>query len=134
MAKLFAKKEIFKVRSNAIDPAGLGEPATADEFLRRGMAYYARGIFNAAEVDLRASIALDSAHIDAYYCLGMVLKALDKKQEATEAFSRVLQLISTSEVGKSTKNDMLSRLAVGHMNMINQGDWNLEKVIWQRST
>ena len=134
MAKLFAKKEIFKVRSSSIDPADLGEPATANEFLRRGMAYYARGIFNTAEADLRASIALDSAQIDAYYCLGMVLKALDRKQEATEAFNRVLLLISTSEVGKSTKNDMLSRLALGHMNMINQGDWNLEKIIWQRST
>jgi hypothetical protein len=60
----------------------------------------------------------------------MVRKALGRKAEASEAFSQVLKLISSETCDKSTRKDMLRRLALGHINMINQGDWNLEKEIW----
>jgi tetratricopeptide (TPR) repeat protein len=131
MNKLFKKKEIFKVKSMPIDPASMGEPKTADELQKRGMAYYARQQYAEAEADLKKAISLDSTHLDSYYSLGMVYKAVDRKEEAVDAFTHVLDLIKANPGVDTTKNDMLRKLALGHVNEINQGDWNLEKEIWQ---
>ena len=132
MARIFSKKEISKVKSQALNPLTMGEPVSADDYLRRGIAYYARGQYDEAEADLKVSISKYGNQIDAYYALGMVCKAAGRKIEATAAFNQVLQLLNNSKGEKSTRNDMLRRLALGHVNMINQGDWNLEKEIWHR--
>ncbi len=134
MAKLFGKKEIFKVKSKPVEPGSMGDPSTTEDFFKRGMAYYARKRFSEAEADFEASISLDSTKIDAYYGLGMVCKAQRKNAEATQAFNKVLELTSCEAGDKNTRLDMLRRLALGHVNMINQGDWNLEKEIWRRIT
>jgi tetratricopeptide (TPR) repeat protein len=131
MNKLFKKMEIFKVKSMPIYPTSLGEPTTADDFQKRGMAYYARKQYAQAEVDLKKAISLDSNHLDSYYSLGMVYKATDRKEEAVDAFTHVIDLIQANPGVETTKNDMLRKLALGHMNEINQGDWNLEKEIWK---
>lgn len=131
MRRLFKKKEIFKVKSLPIDPGSMGEPTSADEFQRRGMAYYARKQFSAAEDDLKKAISLDSTHIDSYYSLGMVLKAIGRKEDATAAFNQVLNLLGAYTPTDKIKFDMLRRLALGHINEMNQGDWNLEKEIWK---
>jgi tetratricopeptide (TPR) repeat protein len=110
----------------------MAEPTMADEFQRRGMAYYARKQYNPAEHDLKKAILLDKSNIDSFYGLGMVLKAMNRKDEAVEAFKQVLNLVEAKADSNKTKNDMLRRLALGHINIITQGDWNLEKEIWQR--
>jgi Tfp pilus assembly protein PilF len=132
MKRIFSKKEIYKVKSLPIDPNKLGEPVIADEYQRRGMAYYARKQYNAAEDDLSKAIQLDDKNIDSFYSLGMVLKAMKRNDKAVESFNQVLSLIQTQPESNKTKNDMLRRLALGHINEITQGDWNLEKEIWQR--
>jgi len=133
MSKLFKKKEIFKVKSKAIDPANIEAPSTADDYQKRGMAYYARKDYNAAEADLNKAIQLDNNHLDAYYSLGMVLKAVGKKEEAVAAFNQVIHLVSTLGGENATKSDMLRKLALGHVNEITHGDWNLEKEIWKHT-
>jgi tetratricopeptide (TPR) repeat protein len=132
MKKIFAKKEIFKVKSQPIDPNKMGEPTKADEFQRRGMVYYARKQFNAAEDDLKRAISLDNSNIDSFYGLGMVLKAVNRRDEAVAAFNQVLKLVGSNVDANKTKMDMLRRLALGHINFITQDDWNLEKEIWKR--
>jgi tetratricopeptide (TPR) repeat protein len=132
MKKLFTQKEIFKVKSHTIDPNKMGEPMKADEYLRRGMAYYARKQYIAGEADFKKAISLDENNIDSFYGLGMLLKALNRKDEAVEAFIHVLNLLRVRDDSDKIKNDMLRRLARGHINAITQGDWNLEKEIWQR--
>jgi tetratricopeptide (TPR) repeat protein len=129
--KLFKKKEIFKVKSVPVDPVSMEQPASAAEYQRRGMAYYARKQFDAAEADLKKAISLDGNHIDSFYSLGMVFKAQDRKDEAVEAFKQVLALLAASSDAGKANNDMLRRLALGHINEITQGDWNLEKEIWK---
>jgi tetratricopeptide (TPR) repeat protein len=114
-----------------MNPASMGEPASADEYQRRGMAFYARKQFDAAVTDLKKAISLDNNHIDSYYSLGMVLKALDRKEEASDAFKQVLSLIKANPNPDTTKYDMLRKLALGHINEMNLGDWNLEKEIWK---
>jgi tetratricopeptide (TPR) repeat protein len=131
MAKIFKKKEIFKVKSIPIDPSSMTEPTTSEDFLKRGMAFYARKQYDAAEGDLKKSISLDSNNLDAYYSQGMVQKALGDKEDAIGSFTRVLELISANPAPSNSKYDMLRRLALGHVNEITQGDWNLEKEIWK---
>ena len=132
MKKVFKKKEIFKVKSVPIDPDKMGQPTSAYDYQRRGMAYYARKQYDAAEADLQKAVMLDGNNIDNFYCLGMVFKAMDRKDVAVEPFTQTLTLIRTGADSDKTKNDMLRRLARGHINEITQGDWNLEKEIWQR--
>ncbi len=129
-----AKKEIYKVKSIPVDPATMPEPTTAADFVRRGMACYARQQFDKASLDLDAAISLDPKDREAYYALGMVKKAQEKPDEAVAAFRQVIDLISSETGANRVKADMLRRLALGHINEITQGDWNLEKEIWQRIT
>lgn len=131
MAKMFQKKEIFKVKSIPMDPASITEPSTAEDYQKRGFAFYARKQYTEAERDLRKAISLDINKIDSYYSLGMVLKALDRKDEAMDAFQQVLHRIETNPSSNKARDDMLKRLALGHINEISQGDWNLEKEIWK---
>jgi tetratricopeptide (TPR) repeat protein len=128
---IFKKKDIFKVKSVPVDPASMGEPATAEDYVRRGMAYYARKQFDAAAADLNKAISLNPKEREAYYALGMVMKAQGKKEEAVAAFQQALDLIASETGPNQVKTDMLRRLALGHINEISQGDWNLEKEIWQ---
>jgi tetratricopeptide (TPR) repeat protein len=134
MKKVFTKKEIFKVKSKLIDPNEMVKPESVVDFQNRGMAYYAREQFDAAENDLRTAILMDESNIDSYYSLGMVLKALNHKDEAVQAFNQVLKHVKLKDDSDKTKNDMIRRLALGHINIITLGDWNLEKEIWQRIT
>ena len=128
---IFKKKDIFKVKSVPVDPAAMGEPTTAEDYVRRGMAYYARKQYDAAVTDLNKAISLNPQEREAYYALGMVLKAQEKKEAAVAAFQKTLDLIASETGVNQVKADMLRRLALGHMNEISQGDWNLEKEIWQ---
>ena len=84
-----------------------------------------------AEKDLRTSITMNGELVDAYYVLGMVLKASAQNQEAAQAFETVLDLLSKGLVKNSNRVAMLRRLSKGHINEIRIGDWNLEKEIWQ---
>jgi tetratricopeptide (TPR) repeat protein len=132
MVKLFKKKEIFKVKSVPVDPETIAEPATVDDYQRRGMAYYARKQFSEAEADLKKAITLDTKSVDSYYSLGMVLKAAGRSDDAVNAFNQVVNIISERSDAKTVKYDMLRKLALGHINEITKGDWNLEKEIWKR--
>lgn len=133
MRNLFRKKEIFKVKSVAMDPASMGNPSTVDQYQKRGMAYYARQNYEQAEADLRKAASMDGSNIDVFYSLGLVLKAANHKDEAVEAFKQALNLISSAKDTNKTKYDMLRKLALGHVNEITQGDWNLEKEIWKHT-
>jgi tetratricopeptide (TPR) repeat protein len=116
-----------------VDPAKMAEPVTVDDYQKRGMAYYARQQYQEAEADLKKATTMDGYSIDAYYSLGMVLKAEGKKAEAVTAFTQVINLILARPDANQVKYGMLRRLALGHINELNQGDWNLESEIWKRT-
>ena len=134
MRKLFIKKEIFKVKSVPYDPASMAQPLDAFAFTCRGSAYYARKEYEFAVIDLEKAIAIDNSNIDSFYILGMVYKATQEKEKATSAFKRVLELIKAQLETNKIRSAMVRRLALAHINVITQGDWNLEKEIWQRIT
>jgi tetratricopeptide (TPR) repeat protein len=129
--KFFQKKEIYKVKSVPMDPASVNDPSTASEYHRRGVAYYARKQYDSAIEDLKKATILEGNMVDAFYSLGMVYKAMNRKEEAVENFQKVVELIAAEGQTGKVSADMLRRLALGHMNELTQGDWNLEKEIWK---
>jgi tetratricopeptide (TPR) repeat protein len=103
------------------------------------MAYYARKEYSKAEIDLKQAISMDAMNVDAFYSLGMVLKAQGQKNEAVNAFGKVIEFLDkagagTPEKGSNPGKDILRRLALGHVNELTTGDWNLEKEIWQHTS
>ena len=129
---LFKKKEIFKVTSTEMDPDEMVEPSNVAEFIERGMVFYARKRYGEAEKDLRAAIALDPKSIDAYYSLGMILKARQENEKSVSAFQYAIDLLKSHTGDSDPRIEMLRRLAMAHINEITQGDWDLEKEIWRR--
>ena len=89
---------------------------------------------NAAEENFRQAIALNPKSVDAYYGLGLVLKAQDRHPEAILAFQKVVDLLEANTVEDRSRTQMLRRLSIGHMNHMKTGDWDLEKEIWKRAT
>jgi len=131
--KLLPKKEISKVKSVPLDPEKISNPQNAAEYHQRGIAFYARKQYDLAVADFSQAISLDGNMVDAYYSLGMVLKASGRTADSVKAFSKVADLLAPQAgVGKA-EVDMLRRLALGHINMLTQGDWNLEKEIWKHT-
>ena len=131
--KLFKKKEVYKVKSVPLDPTTISDPSSAVDFHKRGTAYYARKQYEYAVADFKEAIALDGNMVDAHYSLGMVLKAIGRKEEAAAAFQKVVDLVTPTVGSGNVSVDMLRRLALGHMNELTQGDWNLEQEIWKHS-
>jgi tetratricopeptide (TPR) repeat protein len=107
------------------------QPKTAPDFIRRGWENRTGGKLDDAEKDFRKAISLDETSVEAYYGLGLMLKSQDRKKEAIENFTKVLEMIDTNPEDR-TRNEMLRRLSKGHINMIKGGDWDLEKEIWRK--
>ena len=128
-----AKKKAFTLaRPIQIDPDTMGEPITVQASLNRGMAYYARKRYDAAERDFLLAVAMDPETVDGYYGLGMVYKASMKEAEAIQAFEKVADMIHRGMVADRNRAEMLRRLSTAHMNEIKLGDWNLRSEVWQR--
>jgi hypothetical protein len=64
--------------------------------------------------------------------LGVSLKAQDRREETIKAFQTVVALLDKDQAINEVRKTMLHRLALGHINLLRQGDWNLEKEIWQK--
>ena len=107
------------------------QPKTAADFIRRGWENRTGGKLDDAEKDFRKAISLEETALEAYYGLGLMLKSQDRKKEALENFTKVLEMIDTNIEGHA-KIEMLRRLSKGHINMIKSGDWNLQKEIWSK--
>ena len=105
---------------------------SAEDFLRKGWEFHSKKQEDSAEESFRRAIHMSPGLFDAYYGLGLVLKAQGRKQEAIQAFKKVLDLLEDESSSEQTQRQMLRRLTLGHINMINSGDWNLEKEIWKR--
>jgi len=107
-------------------------PSTPAEFVRRAYARHAHGDHQAAEQDLRAALGIDSGLTEAYFALGLTLKALGRTAEATQAFQKVLANLENQDQSDIVRSHMLARLTRGHINQLTQGDWNLYDEFWKK--
>lgn len=116
-----------------VEPEAMENPQSVADYLRRGYAFYARSKFPQAEDDFRKAISLDPHSVDSIYALGMTLKAEKKIDESVQTFKQAIAIIKSGVLEDKIRGDMLKRLAMGHINEMTEGDWNLEKEIWQRN-
>ena len=106
---------------------------TYEDYYREGWSIHgSKKNEDVAEENFRQAIALDPNSVDAYYGLGLVLKAQDRRQDAILAFQKVIDLLAASSSEDRIRIQMLRRLSIGHINQMKTGDWNLEKEIWKR--
>jgi tetratricopeptide (TPR) repeat protein len=119
-----------KLQSPVVDPQSLPPPENVEDCVHRGMAFYARKQYELAIQDFRKAVALDARSEDGHYGLGLAYKALNKGDAAVEAFKKVIELLAANTQDSHDRKEMLHRLALGHINVISSGDWNLEKEIW----
>jgi tetratricopeptide (TPR) repeat protein len=110
----------------------VSSPNTFAEYYRQGWALHAAGKQDVAEQNLRKAIELEPESVDAHFTLGLALKAQDRNREAVQVFQKVLSLIQSGAVEHNTRSEMVRRLALGHINQIEKGDWDLEGEIWRR--
>src|SRR3989338_2008063 len=90
-----------------------------------GMGYYGAKRYEEALPEFQAALKLDRNNVDAYYGLGLTLKASGEKKEAIEAFEKAIAL--AGRLSDEVKGQMLMRLAQGQINEIKTGDWGLTK-------
>lgn len=108
------------------------ENKTFEEYHREGWRLYgSKGNHDAAEENFRRAISVNPNSVDAYYGLALVLKAQDRRKEAIAMFQKVLDLLNANVVEDRNRAQMLRRLALGHINWLQSGDWNLEREIWK---
>jgi tetratricopeptide (TPR) repeat protein len=114
-------------------PAGSGTPKSADDYLQLGWYQHAKDkLHAAAEESFRQAAVLKPNMVEAHYGLGLALKALGRPQEASVEFQKVVDLIESGGIDDPTRSAILRRMAIGHINQMRSGDWNLEKELWQR--
>src|SRR5574341_939740 len=101
-------------------------PQSIDDYLRQGWANYARKDLNVAEDRFRKAISLGPALIDAFYGLGLVLKAQGRREEAIEIFLKLVDLLEKDTTLENIRRTMLQRLTKGQINLLKFGDWGLE--------
>ncbi|HUF37187.1 MAG TPA: tetratricopeptide repeat protein [Anaerolineales bacterium] len=108
---LFRRKKPTELVDNRVDldPDDL-EPATADEYLKRGLIYLARGGEDEAESDLKRVLSLEPDSVDAHYNLGLMYKSQGKVGEARGAFEAALDKIPILEEENPVRAHMVSRL------------------------
>lgn len=115
-----------------MNESSLVSAQSAEDFFQKGWEYHSKNQEDAAEQSFRRAIQMSPGLFDAYFGLGLVLKAQGRKQDAIQAFRKVLALLDEGISGEQAQRQMLRRLTLGHINMLNSGDWNLEKEIWKR--
>ncbi len=108
-------------------------PQSAADFLRLGWVFHGKSNEIAAEENFRKAISLSPALIDAFYGLGLTLKAQGRRQEAVKTFGEVISLLDTDISIDRTRRAILRRLTLGHINLLESGDWGLEKEIWKHT-
>lgn len=126
----FRKKSDHKETADPHDPDLMPAPVDLAGYMRRGWAYHSRGKETQAEADFLKALEIAPDSVDAHYVLGLVFKAQGKKEDAIRSFKRTIELLEAGAVSDTTRTDMLRRLALGHINELTIGDWNLEEQIW----
>jgi tetratricopeptide (TPR) repeat protein len=107
-----------------------GNPKDIRSHIKLGWALYAKGQYEEALKALDIARSRFPDDLEVLYPLGLILKKLGKKEEALKVFRSVIE--KSKDLEDQTRGAMLRRLAVGHANIIETGEWNLEKEIWER--
>lgn len=94
------------------------QPQTAAEFVRRGWQNHSRKLYAEAEEDFRKALSLDHDLIDAWYGLGMTLKARRQREGARDSFQQVIRRLEEPQGDDRVRAKMLRRLATAQLDLL----------------
>jgi tetratricopeptide (TPR) repeat protein len=106
------------------------QPVDPETYVSLGWERYGQGDFRGAVDGLQRAFERYPEDVELAYIFGMSLKMAGEKQSAVNAFKRVLDHLQS--VNDDIQATMLKRLTSGQINLLEQGDWNLEEEIWKR--
>jgi len=116
-------------RKEAAPPA---KPAPAPQTpLDQAWAAYASQDYPRAEELLQGLREQAPRDVEPAYLAGLVGRAQGDTERARAGFQAVVDY--HGEIADRTRARMLRRLAVGHLNQLSVGAWNLEPETWERT-
>ena len=98
-------------------------------YLRLGWAYYGKSDYEKAAQIFSDGMERFSDDVELLYALALAQKKSGESGQALTNFRKVTLLAEKLE--DSSKSGMLRRLAIGHANVISEGDWNLAEETWE---
>ena len=122
------ENEISKIESLKLEVEK--NPTDINNHLRLGWTYYGEDKMQEAVDTLQGGIQRFAGDVELLYALALSLKKLGKEQESLKLFKEVVN--SVEELDDQIRGEMLRRLALGHANLLERGDWDLSGEIWER--
>ena len=105
-------------------------PTNVNHHLRLGWTYYGEDKLDQAMEAFRNAKDRFPEDIEVLYALGLTYKKSGKQKEALDIFHTVIKF--AENIDDQTRGAMLRRLAIGHANVLERGDWDLENETWER--
>lgn len=105
-------------------------PTDLNKHLRLGWAYYGEDRLDEAIDAFRDAKNRFPEDIEVLYALALAYKKAGNKKEALGIFRNVIE--AASKLQDQTRGAMLRRLAIGHANVLETGDWDLRNETWER--
>ena len=104
----------------------LAEPAAGDALYESGWRHYMSENHPQAQEDFRRALELSPNHPAIFYALGLTLQASGQKQEAIQAFQKVVSLIENPPDELRDRATIMTRLANGHISRMTKGEWDMK--------
>jgi tetratricopeptide (TPR) repeat protein len=102
-------------------------PKSADAHANLGWGFYGEDKWDDAVREFNEALRLEPGHIEALYGLALTRKCAGAKIEAVNSFNAAIAQLPTLE--DQMRVNVLRRLATGHINQIQLGEWKLSSVL-----
>lgn len=99
-------------------------PNSAEAYSNLGWGYYGQRKYEDSIKAFRQALSLERNLTDAHYGLALAMKEAGAGQDAVTEFEAVIKLAPQDQ--NAVRGQMVVRLAQGHINWINSGDWSLD--------
>jgi tetratricopeptide (TPR) repeat protein len=103
------------------------DPKSAQAHANLGWEFYGESNWAEAVNAFNQALSLDASLVDAQYGLAMTQKAAGAKPEAVAAFEKTIAL--TAKLEDAACGKVLARLARGHINQLQSGQWGLTNIL-----
>jgi len=94
--------------------------------------HYGESRYDEACATLEAALQRDPRDFEVQYALALALKKRGDAPRAAATFRGAIDSLDGQDLD-TTRRRMLRRLAVGHLNMLDHGRWDLEPETWERT-
>jgi tetratricopeptide (TPR) repeat protein len=104
-------------------------PNEVESYLRLGWGYYSNADYEKASEIFSDGVDRFPEDVEILYALALALKKSGEESKALTNFRKVTLL--AEKIEDQSRAGMLRRLAIGHANVISDGDWNLADETWE---